>query len=76
MTREEAVLHILYLSSSVAGEFCCSAREEDDARQETTQALNALGVTDVELEELNRKWSAEFHAARSEGESCRFREDG
>ncbi len=44
MTRDEAIAHIMNLSQRVAGEFCCSTEEEDALRQQTREALAALGV--------------------------------
>ncbi len=46
MTREQAINHIWGLSSSVAGEFCCSNAECEELEQKTEEALAALGVTE------------------------------
>jgi hypothetical protein len=44
MTREEAIDHIWGLSDQVAGEFCVGQQEHDALKQETREALAALGV--------------------------------
>lgn len=44
MTREEAIEHIWGLSYQVAGEFCVGQDEHDSLKQETREALAALGV--------------------------------
>ena len=51
MTREDAISHVLYLSGTVAGEFCINAEERKRSEQETTDALLALGVTTAEMED-------------------------
>jgi len=51
MTRGDAIAHILGLSMAVVGELCCGGRSEEEAlEQDTRDALEALGVTDSELE--------------------------
>lgn len=49
MTRADAISHMLYLSQTVAGEFCINAEEFKRSDQETDDALLALGVTPAEL---------------------------
>jgi len=43
------------LSMAVVGELCCGGRSEEEAlEQDTRDALEALGVTDSELEDWAR----------------------
>lgn len=51
MNRTEAIAHIWGLSSSVAGEFCCTKAERDELSDETEEALRVLGVTAQEMAE-------------------------
>lgn len=49
MTRADAINEIQGAYLQLAGEFCCTASEEDAAKRECRDALIALGVTEAEL---------------------------
>jgi hypothetical protein len=48
MNRQEAINHIWGLSFQVANEFCVGRDEHEELRQDTHDALTALGVTPEE----------------------------
>lgn len=50
MTRADAIDHIMGLEASVASQFYINVAEYEAGERETREALNALGVTDAEID--------------------------